>query len=76
MIRNHLGLAFGLKAAGYWEALMRVSNLYLMLVTTPLAVYYLPTLSQIVNRADLRREICRGERIHLFESPFESVWIC
>jgi PST family polysaccharide transporter len=60
LIRDHLGATFGWDAAGRWEALMRISSLYLMLVTTPLTVYYLPRLSEIRHNSELRQEISRG----------------
>lgn len=65
LIRNHLGEAYGWEAAGRWEALNRISALYLMLVTTPLAVYYLPRISEIRGMIELRMEILNGYRIIL-----------
>lgn len=65
LIRNHLGGSFGWDAAGHWQALNRISKLYLMLVTTPLAVYYLPRLSEIRNRKELHKEITSGYKIIL-----------
>jgi len=60
LIRSYLGANFGWQAAGHWEALMRISGLYLMVVTTPLAVYYLPRLSEIRDNTELKREIISG----------------
>lgn len=65
LIRSHLGAQFGWEAAGQWEALNRISGLYLMLVTTPLAVYYIPRISEIRNRAELQNEIIAGYRVLL-----------
>jgi PST family polysaccharide transporter len=65
IVRSHIGREFGLQAAGHWEAVMRVSNLYLMLFTTPLAVYYLPRLSEIRDGTELKREIWAGYRLIL-----------
>jgi polysaccharide transporter, PST family len=65
IIRNQLGSNFGWDAAGHWQALNRISKLYLMLVTTPLAVYYLPRLSEIRNRKELHKEITSGYKIIL-----------
>ena len=47
LVRNHLGETLGWEAAGYWEAMWRLSAAYLMLVTTTLSVYYLPRLSEL-----------------------------
>ncbi|MDA3875884.1 MAG: O-antigen translocase [Halothiobacillus sp.] len=60
MIRNHLGETLGWDAAGYWEAMWRLSGAYLMLVTTTLGVYYLPKLSELQDAADIKREIIQG----------------
>lgn len=65
VIRNHLGEAYGWEAAGRWEALNRISAMYLMLVTTPLAVYYLPRISEIRGNTALRAEILDGYRLIL-----------
>lgn len=65
LIRNHLGNNFGWESAGHWEALMRISGLYLMIVTTPLAVYYLPRMSEIRSMLELRQEISFGYKLIL-----------
>ena len=46
LIRSHLSNEFGLIYAGYWEAMVRLSGAYLMMVTTTLGVYYLPRLAE------------------------------
>jgi PST family polysaccharide transporter len=65
LVRNHLGETLGWEAAGYWEAMWRLSAAYLMLVTTTLGVYYLPRLSELQNPADIRREIVDGYKFIL-----------
>ncbi len=65
LIRNHLGETLGWEAAGYWEAMWRLSAAYLMLVTTTLSVYYLPKLSELQDPAEIKREIMQGYRIIL-----------
>ena len=47
LIRDHLATNLGLPAAGYWQASWKISEVYLMLVTTTLSVYYLPRLAEI-----------------------------
>lgn len=59
LIRGHLLTDFGTSAAGNWEALTRISNLYLMFLTTPLSVYYLPKLAELTTKADIRAEMWR-----------------
>lgn len=65
LIRNHLGETLGWDAAGYWEAMWRLSAAYLMLVTTTLGVYYLPKLSELQDPDDIKREIIQGYKIIL-----------
>jgi PST family polysaccharide transporter len=55
----------GWEAAGYWEAMWRLSGAYLMLVSTTLSVYYLPRLSELKTGAEIRREILAGYRVIL-----------
>lgn len=65
LIRNHLGQSLGWEAAGYWEAMWRLSGAYLLLVTTTLSVYYLPRLAELKTGAEVRIEILAGYRIIL-----------
>lgn len=65
LIRNHLGETLGWDAAGYWEAMWRLSAAYLMLVTTTLGVYYLPKLSELQDPDDIKHEIIQGYKIIL-----------
>ncbi len=65
LIRNHLGETLGWEAAGYWEAMWRLSGAYLMMVTTTLGVYYLPRLSELQGAADIKYEIILGYKIIL-----------
>ena len=62
LIRNYLGETLGWDAAGYWEAMWRLSTAYLMLITTTLAVYFLPRLSELKAAAEIRAEILYGYR--------------
>lgn len=65
LIRNHLGGTLGWEAAGYWEAMWRLSAAYLMLVSTTLGVYYLPKLSELHGSAEIKHEIIQGYKIIL-----------
>ena len=65
LIRTYLGDTLGLEAAGYWEAMWRLSAAYLMLVTTTLSLYYLPKLSELKEPAEIRKEIIQGYKIIL-----------
>jgi len=60
VIRSYLTQEYGLVYAGYWEAMIRLSAAYLMLVTTTLGVYYLPRLSELSKIQDIKAEIYLG----------------
>ena len=63
LVRNHLGETLGWPAAGYWEAMWRLSAAYLMLVTTTLSVYYLPKFSELKEPMEIKKEIIQGYKI-------------
>ena len=63
LIRSYIGYEFGANYAGYWEAMIRLSGAYLMLVTTTLSVYYLPRLSELSAISDIKKEVYLGYKI-------------
>lgn len=65
LIREHISSTLGLNAAGYWQASWKISEMYLMLVTTTLSVYYLPRLAEIRTAKEMRSEIAKVYRIVL-----------
>lgn len=65
LVRNHIGDTLGWTAAGYWEALWRLSAAYLMLITTTLSVYYLPKLSELKSVIEIETEVILGYKIIL-----------
>lgn len=75
LVRNHLGDAFGLDRAGYWEAMWRLSAAYLMLVTTTLSVYYLPRLAEIKDSDHIKTEIIHVYKIVLPVAAFSGLVI-
>ncbi len=62
VIRGYLSSEFNLTYAGYWEAMIRLSGAYLLLVTTTLGVYYLPRLSELFKLSDIKKEVWIGYR--------------
>ena len=60
VIRSYLSQEFGLNYAGYWEAMIRLSAAYLMLVTTTLGVYYLPRLAELTHLDEIKKEVYSG----------------
>lgn len=62
-IRTYMTGEFGIEYAGYWEAMIRLSGAYLMLVTTTLSVYYLPRLSELSAISDIKKEVYLGYKV-------------
>ncbi len=63
-LRNMITDRFGINNAGIWQGMMRISDGYLLLITTSLSVYYLPKLSTINNnKLKLKEEIFSGYKI-------------
>jgi O-antigen/teichoic acid export membrane protein len=60
VIRTILKSEAGVYDVGYYEGAIRISQLYLLVITTTLSVYYLPKLSAIQNDTHLRKEILNG----------------
>ena len=63
LVRNNMMESLSFESAGYWDAMVRVSAAYLMLVTATLKVYYLPKLSELKTATDTRAEIVQGYKI-------------
>ncbi|MER1984377.1 MAG: O-antigen translocase [Solibacillus sp.] len=63
MIRNHIIDNFSIDYAGYWQAIWMISTMYLTILTTAFATYYLPTLSKLEDPVQIRQEILAGYKI-------------
>jgi PST family polysaccharide transporter len=57
IVRKLLISQVGWDATGYWQAVWKISETYLTVVTMSLSIYYLPLLSGIKKVSDLRKEI-------------------
>jgi PST family polysaccharide transporter len=51
------------QAAGLWEGMNRLSNVYLMIVTSSFGVYYLPRLSELKTGIEIKKEIKTAYRV-------------
>ncbi len=65
MVRNKIITELSVADAGYWQAVTKISDYYLGFITTVLVVYYMPRLSEINNKPELRSEIFKGYKIIL-----------
>lgn len=56
-IRSYITKEQGLESAGMWEAMNRISKYYLMFVSSLMALYILPKLSESTTIQGFRREV-------------------
>lgn len=59
-IRNHIIKHISVNDAGQWQAVIRISSIYLMVITNTLIIYFLPRFSEISDKISLRNEILKG----------------
>ena len=57
VIRNYIIEEVGIKEAGYWEAMQRISDYYLMFINSLMTLYFLPRFSEIDTKAEFRKEV-------------------
>lgn len=59
-LRKIIIAEFGMSYAGYWDAMNKLSDGYLMLVGSILSVYYVPKLSKLQKYAEIKKEVYYG----------------
>ncbi|MBO3097633.1 O-antigen translocase [Gelidibacter pelagius] len=57
VIRNYIIDEIGIKEAGHWEAMQRISDYYLMFINSLLTLYFLPRFSEIESKEEFRKEV-------------------
>lgn len=57
MLRNFIIDRIGVEEAGYWEALTRISNYYLLFIMSLMTLYVLPKLSETNKKSEFRKII-------------------
>jgi len=63
LIRSYLMKSFSMKDAGCWEGINKVSNMYLMVITSSFGIYYLPRLSELKESLLIKKEIYSAFKI-------------
>ncbi|MDB5203111.1 MAG: hypothetical protein JWQ27_2520 [Ferruginibacter sp.] len=64
-IRDYMIQHASVQEAGYWQAVTKISDYYLSFITTVLSVYYLPRLSELQMKHELKKEIWKGYKMIL-----------
>jgi len=57
LIRNYIIDAVGIREAGYWEAMNRISDYYLMFVMSLMTYYVLPKFKNIQSKTEFKKKI-------------------
>jgi PST family polysaccharide transporter len=57
IIRNYIISEIGIKEAGHWTAVTRVSDYYLMFINSLMALYILPRFAELKSRSEFRKEV-------------------
>jgi PST family polysaccharide transporter len=65
LVRDRIITQFSIADAGYWQAVTKISDYYLAFITSVLGVYYMPRLSELNSKVELRHEIVAGYQIIL-----------
>ena len=60
LVRNTITSELSLADAGYWQSIWRISEIYIQVVTIPLATYYMPRLAGVASTDAMRPVIRRG----------------
>lgn len=63
LVRNHIITTLSQVDAGYWDAMLKISQGYLSVITGTLGVYYMPKLSSLQAVSAIRREIWNGYKV-------------
>ncbi|HPO55884.1 MAG TPA: O-antigen translocase [Ignavibacteriaceae bacterium] len=60
LLRTYIIGNISLEAAGYWQGVVKISDIYLSIFSSTLILYYLPRYSEIKNGSELKSEVVRG----------------
>lgn len=65
IVRTKIINTLSLQDAGYWQAVTRISDYYLGFASSVLIVYYMPRLSELKDKQEIRKEIRYGYKMIL-----------
>jgi len=57
IIRNYIIESIGIKYAGYWESMNRISEYYLIFVTSMMTLYIIPKFNELKTKKEFKAEI-------------------
>lgn len=59
-LRDHIVHTLSWQEAGYWDAITKISNAYLLVISNVFVFYYLPKLSELSSNKSIFQEINKG----------------
>jgi PST family polysaccharide transporter len=69
-IRDFISETISLESAGYWQGVWVLSQVSLMLITTSLTTYFLPTISSLKSKIEISKEL---KKVIVFILPIAIV---
>ena len=78
IVRDTIIKRFSVDEAGYWQAVTKISDYYLAFITTVIGVYYMPRLSELKEKSELRKEIVNAYKIIMpvVTVMALAIWFC
>lgn len=74
-LRKFITYQYDITHAGYWEAMSRLSNGYLMFASTILGIYYLPRMAELTKVNLIKKEVKKGYILILPISCIGSLFV-
>jgi polysaccharide transporter, PST family len=59
IVREYIATNTSWNVAGYWSAIWYMSTMYMMVITTTITTYYLPKISELQDKTELRKELSK-----------------
>ena len=75
LVRGFVTDAAGLEVAGHWQAVWRVSEVYLTVYMSMMTLYFMPRISELTNAKDLASEVVRTTLIMTVMVAFTALVI-
>jgi PST family polysaccharide transporter len=65
IVRRIIQGEYNAEYAGYWDAMIKISQINMLLVATTMSFYFIPRMSQLETGPEIRREVWTGSRLIL-----------
>lgn len=62
-VRYSLVTEFGIRFAGYWDGMIKISQVNMLLVATTMSFYFIPRMAELTYWEDMKEEIWEGYKV-------------